>query len=146
MRMSESELLAYKQRTGIGNAEPVHLVAERKPFKLKEFVPLEKDIKASIMEMIQSLNLGSCTRYNSGALKIDDRYVKFNSAEGHSDLSGVLSPTGRAYFLEVKRPGWNGPVDERELKQAQFLAEQKACGAIAEFVTSVDEALKVLRK
>jgi hypothetical protein len=117
----------------------------RAKFKLKVFIPLETAIQSSIVEAITKLNLGTVNRINSGAMEIDGRYVQFNSAAGHSDLTGALRPHGRAYFLEVKRPGWNGPATARELRQSAFLDRQRAAGAIAAFVTSVDEALAVLK-
>ena len=145
MRMTEQE---YEQRKrGIGNVEVVHLAAERKPLtlKLKAYIPAESAVQASIVDMIVKLNLGLVIRYNAGGMyNAENQFVRFNSAKGHSDLGGVLKG-GRAFYLEVKRPGWDGPKTDREQLQAEFLRQARSVGAIAEFVTSVDEALAVLR-
>lgn len=116
-----------------------------KPFKLTPYTPTEAQVQASIVDAIRKLGLGEVVRYNSGAMyNAKQQYVRFNSAPGHSDTAGTLKPSGRAFYLECKPPGWKGPRDERERDQAAFLDSMRACGAIAEFVRSVDEALAAL--
>ena len=111
---------------------------------LTPYVPTEAQVQASIVEAITKLRLGQCVRYNSGGMyNTAEQFIRFNSAKGHSDLAGVLNG-GRAYYLEIKRPGWKGPKDDREHDQAAFLDRMRAAGAIAEFVTSVDAALAAL--
>jgi hypothetical protein len=145
--MTEQEYEQLKRR-GIGNVEIVHLVGERKPLtlKLKSYIPAESAVQASIVDMIVKLRLGIVIRYNAGGMyNAENQFVRFNSAKGHSGLGGVLKG-GRAFYLEVKRPGWDGPKTEREFQQAEFLKQAREVGAVAEFVCSVDEALAVLRQ
>jgi len=109
--------------------------------RLVPVVPRETDISASIVDAIVRLGLGVVTRYNSGAVVRNGRFVRFNNAPGHSDLGGVLrrKTPGRAFYLEVKRPG-KEPTPEQET----FLEDRRACGAIAARVDSVEQALIAL--
>lgn len=117
-----------------------------KRLKLAMFVPKENDVKASIIEAIHKLRLGRVIRYNSGAVyNAGGQYIRFNNADYHSDLAGARHPDGKAFYFEVKRPGWQGPVTKREVGQKHFLDTMRATGAIAEFVTSVDDVIAALR-
>lgn len=107
--------------------------------------PTERQVQASIMDAIHKTRRGRVIRYNAGAVYNErDQFIRFNSAEGHSDLGGARCPDGRAFYFECKRPGWKGPSTEREKRQEEFLDAMRAAGAIAAFVTSVDEALAAL--
>lgn len=59
---------------------------------------------------------------------------------GFPDLLGVIPGSGRACFIECKRPG-NKPTEA----QAAFLAIVKAKGAIAYWADSVTSALSQFR-
>lgn len=61
---------------------------------------------------------------------------------GHSDLYGVL-PGGRAFFLEVKRPG--GRTSKVRLaRQKAFRDRAAAAGALTGSAASVAEAVDIL--
>lgn len=74
------------------------------------------------------------------------RPVKFNDLDGCSDILGQMKERygGALLAMEVKRPGWNGPEDERELRQANFIMTVKLCGGVAGFVTSPEEAVRLI--
>lgn len=57
---------------------------------------------------------------------------------GESDIWGV-TPTGRAFFLEVKMPGKKPRQD-----QLDFLEAMKKQNAIAGWCTSVEEAVEIV--
>jgi hypothetical protein len=117
-----------------------------KPLKLKMYVPKEIDVQSSIVDAIHALRLGRVIRYNAGGVYNDKgQYLRFNSASNHSDLAGARRPDGRAFYFEVKRPGWKQPTNKREEAQKQFLDDMRAMGAIAAFVTSVDEVIFALK-
>lgn len=62
------------------------------------------------------------------------------SKKGVSDIIGTVPPTGRALFLEVKCPGKRLHPD-----QEKFLAWMDQAGAITGMVTSVKEAVDLLK-
>jgi hypothetical protein len=122
-----------------------NLRRQMRRLKLTICSPTETQVQASIVEAIHKTRRGRVVRYNAGAVYNDrDQFIRFNSAPGHSDLGGARYPDGRAFSLECTRPGWKGPSTEREKLQEQFLNDMRAMGAIAAFVTSVDEALAAL--
>jgi len=98
--------------------------------------PLERDILKACLDYLALIKVPAW-RSNSGALKIDKRLVRFNGAEGCSDILGVL-PRGphRGAFLavEVKRPG-RKPTE----KQQGFLDRIEVAGGVGLWVCSVGE-------
>lgn len=85
-------------------------------------------------------------RLNSGAMKAGERYVKFNSEPGCSDVLCVLPGTGRFLALEMKRPGRDRTAAKRKLEQASFRAAVERAGGLALVATSLDELQKGLRE
>lgn len=78
------------------------------------------------------------SRANAFQIEYEGRHI--NGAEaGHSDLCGCLPPTGRAWYIEMKRPG-NKPTP----LQAKFIAARRAEGAIADWADSVERVLRIL--
>ncbi len=71
---------------------------------------------------------------------------------GRSDLSGVLAPAGRAWFLEVKQPAWLNPktggivrsAGKPTPEQLAFLDARHREGAIVGVVWSLQDAIDVL--
>lgn len=65
-----------------------------------------------------------------------------------TDFWGILRPENGhpslPFCIEAKRPGWSGPRDEREQKQALFISLIKNVGGAAGFATSVEEARKII--
>ena len=111
--------------------------------------PLERDIQSAIIEALEiHPRVVKVIRTNSGAAAYEGRngkkyLVHFNS-EPVVDLHIMLrNPQGWGW-LEVKRESFKAPRDERELKQAAFLAAVREAGGIGQFVRSVDEALEAI--
>jgi hypothetical protein len=98
-------------------------------------------------------------RNNSGAYKDDTgrmvRYglgndsVKLSEHWKSSDLIGILPNEikeadvgkvwGRFFAVEVKRPGWKAPTDDRERAQSAFLTNVRALGGVGLFAQSVED-------
>lgn len=84
-------------------------------------------------------------RLNSGAMKVGDRFVRFNSEPGCSDVIAVL-PGGRTLALELKRPGCRDRTPaKRKAEQASFRAAVVRAGGLAIVATSLDELQSALR-
>jgi len=79
-----------------------------------------------------------CWRQNQGAIggeyKGKQRFLRFTSVDGVSDILGVLRLQGLSLALEVKRPG-RRPTP----KQEAFLATVREHGGIGVCVQSVAE-------
>jgi hypothetical protein len=60
-----------------------------------------------------------------------------------TDFWGFLRD-GRPFAIEAKRPSWKGPRDEREFKQANFLAVIRNIGGVSGFAMSADDAKAVI--
>lgn len=110
---------------------------------------LEGPVLAACSELLQAHpKVLFAIRQNSGAASYENssgryaplwfyRWVKSPEPITLPDLWGMLY-TGRMYFLEVKRPGWTKPSDDRERRQAVFLEIVRQRGAIGEFVTDAE--------
>jgi hypothetical protein len=61
-----------------------------------------------------------------------------NPGSGLPDIWGLLW-CGLFFAIEVKRPGWKKPTDDRERLQAFVLELVRESGGIAGFVTCLDE-------
>lgn len=79
-------------------------------------------------------------RVNSGAIKLDKRFVRFNSINGISDIIGIL-PGGRILAVEAK-------VGRNKTSEAQdaFLAEVRSRGGVAVVAYEVEDVEKALRE
>lgn len=71
-------------------------------------------------------------------------YTKYGSeisigVPGESDIWGVRSPDGKAFFIEVKLPG-----EKPRQNQLDFIEAMKNSGAIAGWCTSIPEALNIV--
>jgi hypothetical protein len=104
--------------------------------------PVEKDIQNAIVAYLRTRYGAVVIRYNSGVMESDGpggkRFTKFNDAPGHSDLGGVL-PGGRAFYMEIKRPG-NRPTE----KQQAFLDRMAKAGAIVGVATCLEDVDKII--
>jgi hypothetical protein len=100
-------------------------------------VPREADIQRAV---IAFLELRGCVvvRCNSGAVTVGDRFVRFNSAPGCSDLL-VCLPGGGFAAVEVKAPG--GKLTPA---QAAFLDRVRAAGGVGAVVRGIPDAEAVL--
>jgi len=70
--------------------------------------PLEQDILRVCLEYLKLRGV-CCWRQNQGSVagehKGRRRFLRFASADGISDIIGLLPPGGRLLAVEVKRPG-----------------------------------------
>ena len=113
--------------------------------KLKQ--PREADIQRVIIQYLELLG-AVVVRVNSGGMKVDGRFVRFNSEDGCSDLLGCLN--GRMIAVETKRPGWTPakPGSERharEQRQGAFLDRVNRAGGLGMFARSVADVETALR-
>lgn len=124
-------------------------------FKLTENRPLESDIQKDIIKMLLAHpKVGLVERINSGAAMETSadgstRYIKFNRIYAHGmrkvDLDCTLMD-GRRMVIEVKRPPWKLPKDDREKEQAAYIAAINRLGGFGMFATSVESVLAALEK
>lgn len=99
--------------------------------------PRERDIQKAILTYLKLAGVVAI-RTNSGATKIGDRFIRFNSAPGCTDIIACL-PDGRFAAIEVKRPG-NKPTPE----QISFMESIQHCHGYAWVVQSVDDIRSLL--
>ena len=123
-------------------------------------LPLEKDVQFDIiMELRRHPMVGLVERVNSGtAMEVNGdgskRFIDFShvySVPGvermrPSDISVTLKPSGRRLVIEVKRPGWSRPRDERERQQIAYIQHIRACGGYGMVATSWDEVSTELER
>ena len=82
-------------------------------------------------------------RVNSGAMKVADRYVKFNSEPGCADTL-VCLPGGRFLSLELKKPGRDRTDAKRKAEQAAHRERVRKAGGLAIVASSLDELIRQL--
>lgn len=122
---------------------------KRKPLKLALCEPSEAAVLDAIRRLLRvHPAVAWHTRINSGAMTVrtDDgrqRFVRFHDCPGMSDILGQLV-SGKLLAIEVKRPSWRGPSDEREQLQAEFIRRVCEAGGLAFTARSVEEALVYL--
>jgi hypothetical protein len=105
--------------------------------------PLERDVQAVCIEWLEFWG-AVVIRTNSGAMKIDDRFIRFNSKKGCSDTI-VCLPGGRYLALELKRPGRDRTSAKRKAEQAAFRQSIARAGGLAIVAKSLDELKQDLR-
>lgn len=117
-----------------------------RPFRLSRPEPTEAQVQASIRALLAAHPLVAWHgRINSGRAWLKgaggkERPVQFHDVPGMSDIIGQLKD-GRFLAIEVKRPSWKGPSDEREQRQAAFLERVRAHGGVAFFAKRVDDVI-----
>ncbi len=114
-------------------------------------VPLEKDIQRAILQYLALRGI-LAWRVNSGAVsgtyKGKQRFVRFNGAEGCSDIIGMIPgrlfdpPRVGATFLavEVKRP--NQKPTEKQQRFLDMVSDAGAISFVARSVADVERALE----
>ena len=111
--------------------------------------PLERDIQRSIVQYLESL--GACViRINSGAVKTEGRFTRFNSLLGCPDLIACFpeviwresrfATESRFVGVEVKRT--SGKVTPLQAKAHDKLAQAGALVIVARSVEDVREVLE----
>jgi hypothetical protein len=106
--------------------------------------PAERDVLATCRDWL-ALWGAVAVRVNSGAMRVENRYVKFNDAPGCSDTLVCLPGTGRFLALELKRPGRDRTSAKRRAEQAAFQAQILAAGGLVVVARSLDELRDQLR-
>lgn len=121
----------------------------------KQPVPLEKEVIRAVGELLaKHPSVLFALRMNSGAASYEAKSGKWAPVWFHtwlrapkacrmSDFFGAMTDA-RMLALECKRPGWTKPTDAREREQAAFLEVVRQSGGIGAFVTSVDDAARLL--
>ncbi len=102
----------------------------------------ESTVLASIRAVLERIPGVIVLRNNVGAAKLRGFWVRFGLGKGSSDLVCIIAPTGRACFIETKRPKGGRLSKEQE----QFIANMRAMGAVAGVAHSVDDALALVRE
>lgn len=92
-------------------------------------------------------------RNNNGAA-VDDtgRHIRYGLGNDSQKINGVwkssdligVGPNGRIVAVEVKRPGWSQPENDRDRAQLNFLTQVNALGGIGFFCTHVDQYIERL--
>lgn len=136
----------YKELT----AHLVKQKRERAAPKQSE-IPLEADVSKAVAQYLAAHpKVKFAIRQNSGAARIGElnnrpiwfyRWVKRKGVEMRiTDFWGLLID-GRMFAIEVKRPGWKKPTDQREREQANFI-EVVGFGG---FVTCIEDVERILK-
>lgn len=99
--------------------------------------PKEAEVQRAIMAYLR-LRGAHAVRVNSGAVKTEDRFIRFNHTVGCSDVLACFE--GRFLALEIKRDA-KGKATEQ---QQQFIGEVRRAGGIAAVVWSVEQVRELL--
>ena len=99
--------------------------------------PRERLVQSVILHYL-ALRRAMVVRTNSGGMKVDDRFVRFNSAKGCSDL--LVCYRGRWVSLEVKRDA----KAKATTTQLEFLADVARAGGVGAVVWDIDGVAAIL--
>ncbi|HDY68762.1 MAG TPA: VRR-NUC domain-containing protein [Candidatus Scalindua sp.] len=101
----------------------------------------EAEIQHQIMEYLALIPkvVPKFWRQNTGAMKIEDRFIKFGET-GTSDILGYMND-GKILAIEVKRPGEN-PTPE-QLKFLRGIHKANGIAIIARRIEDVNMRLKM---
>ena len=99
-----------------------------------KFVLSEKEIQKQIMEYLALIPkiVPKCWRQNTGAMEIEDRFIRFGEP-GVSDILGYMND-GKILAIEVKRPGKNPTIS-----QLIFLKGIHKAGGIAIIARRIED-------
>jgi hypothetical protein len=112
--------------------------------------PLERDVQAAIIAyLLHHPQVRLVERINSGtATDQSGNYVRFHTIYQKGlrkpDLDCMLAD-GRRMVIEVKRPGWTKPINEREEEQGNYLALIRSLGGIGIFATCIEDVQAALK-
>ena len=104
--------------------------------------PTEADVQRACRDWL-TLWGAVVVRVNSGALKIEGRFVRFNDQPGCSDTL-VCLPDGRFLALELKRPGRDRTSAARKAQQQSFRDRIARTGGLALVAHSLDDLIRQL--
>lgn len=110
--------------------------------------PLEADVQKACIELLLAHpRVSKVIRFNSGAVhgesETGKRYFVRFASEPVPDIY-FFGPSVWGW-LEVKRPGWTRPKDERENRQARFLDDVRVAGGIGRFITDPQQIMEALK-
>lgn len=113
--------------------------------------PLEADVKLAVRDLLAAHpKVSYALRFNSGmAWNANGAPVHFHAWVRSPakcrmpDFFGALVD-GRTLALEIKRPGFRRPTDEREREQWAFLDLILRLGGVAAFVTDAEQVTDLL--
>lgn len=94
--------ITAKEWAKLGNPPEMPRV-RRSPKKVKVSVELEKTIQTAIIAFLRTIRRSYWVRYNGGAMKKGNAFIRFTSQRGHPDIGGTID--GYTVMIEVKRPG-----------------------------------------
>jgi len=97
-------------------------------------------LKAILQLLKQHPKIATVARFNSGTIRVGNRWFRANSQRGMSDIMGTMKD-GRTIAIEVKAP--NGVVAGH---QHEFLNSIAVAGGIAFVARSVDDVIERLNK
>jgi hypothetical protein len=101
--------------------------------------PLEREVLADIMQALRNdPRVGFVWRQTSGTFRDGERWIQAGP-KGMPDVIGFLRG-GRAFFIEVKRPGER--PDDRQRERLEHFARM---GAISGWATCKEQALALLQ-
>ena len=127
--------------------------ALRRPVDGKPVVPLERDVIASITDLLNvhprvlfaiRINSGSSAYTNAAGKEIPLWFWKWAKRPQHPDKMRIVDFLGatvdcKILAIEAKREGWTKPTDERERGQAAFLSIVRDAGGIGIFATNAQQ-------
>ena len=121
----------------------------RAPATTPRTVPLESEVQAAIIEglryhpmvgLVERVNSGAAMEYAAdGSKRVIQFVVIYAAGLASPDVHCTLKNSGRRFVIEVKRPGWKGPRDQREMRQEAYIDRVRACGGYGMFATSWDQ-------
>lgn len=113
--------------------------------------PLEADVKLAVRDLLAAhpkvsyaLRFNSGMAWNAAGVPVHfHAWIRSPEKCRMPDFYGALI-TGAALALEIKRPGWKSPSDQREHEQAAFLALVRSLGGVAAFITEAEQVAEIL--
>ena len=132
-----------------------HSLKPSAPRKVVDHPDLEKHVLKAVGELLAvHPRVSYALRVNSGAASYEAASGRYKPVWFHTwvrskeeykmpDYFGATID-GRTIAFECKRPSWSKPTDEREHKQAAFLALIRDLGGIGMFVSDVQQVHEAL--
>ncbi len=134
-----------KPKAGVAQQQSRRSVIARSGVQSSPSAPLESEIVAKIRIALGKRTDCIVFRNSVGGYKTKEGHtVKYGLMKSSSDLVAVVKPSGRWCVLEVKRPGWKLPRNEHEREQEAFIQMIRNAGGWGDFVTSPEEANRVI--
>lgn len=99
---------------------------------------LEAETQAEILAAYANHPRVVLWRQNTGALAIGKRFVRFG-LPGQADISGLIAPTGRALFIEVKSD--RGRQSPQQVTFQRFVEKHGGLYVLARSLSDVRGAL-----